>query len=135
MSCKAMIFNILMTLHSMELELDKRNSQNRHTLTNDKFDGIDTWLEASPRESLCLFTFQCWVQRMNGPIHFSKTLNSKRYVRLILLPFFDLLAKGEELYGHFIQDDSLAHNVETINKKVYTMYYEEIVCSFCSICK
>lgn len=54
--------------------------------------------------------------------HAFKTLNSKRYVRLILLPFFDVLTQSEELYGHFMQDDAIAHNVETINKKVYTMY-------------
>jgi hypothetical protein len=66
---------------------------------------------------------------------FSKALKSKCYVRLILLPFFDILTEGEELYGHFMQHVAMAHNVETISNKVYTLYYEEIVCSFCSICK
>lgn len=50
------------------------------------------------------------VQRINGPMPFSKTLNSKRCVKLILLPFFDVLTKGEELYGHFMQDGTQCGN-------------------------
>jgi hypothetical protein len=72
------------------------------------------------------------VQKINGHMPFSKILNSKCYVRLILFSFFDVLTEGEELYGHFMQDGAMTHNLGTINNKVYTLYYEEIVCSFCS---
>jgi hypothetical protein len=74
------------------------------------------------------------VQRIVGPMPFSKTLNSKRYVRLIMLPFFNVLTEGEELYWHFMQDGAMAHKVGT-NNKVYTLYCEEIIRYFCSVCK
>jgi hypothetical protein len=48
------------------------------------------------------------VRRTIQPMSFHKTINSERYVRLILSLFFSQLTDEEKLYGHFVQDNATA---------------------------
>jgi hypothetical protein len=40
---------------------------------------------------------------------FHKTVNSERYVKFILSPFFDQLTDEEKSYGHFMQVNATVH--------------------------
>jgi hypothetical protein len=46
-----------------------------------------------------------------SPCLFHETVNSERYVRLILSPFFSQMT-DEKLYGHFMKDNATARTVK-----------------------
>lgn len=52
------------------------------------------------------------ARKVIGPVFFEETINSYRYVELILLPFFQELTKEEKLYGFFMQDSTMAHTAD-----------------------
>jgi hypothetical protein len=47
--------------------------------------------------------------KITGPVCFEEALNSDYYVQFILTQFVMDFAKGEEMYGYFVQDSALAH--------------------------
>jgi hypothetical protein len=49
---------------------------------------------------------------------FHETVNSQRYVGLILSPFFGQLTDEEKSYGHFMQDNATAHSA---NKSIIAL--------------
>jgi hypothetical protein len=49
-----------------------------------------------------------WSARTIQPVSFPVTINSERYMRLILSHFFCQLT-DEKSYGHFMQDNATAH--------------------------
>jgi hypothetical protein len=46
-------------------------------------------------------------------VSFHETINSERYVRLILSPFFSQVTDEEKLYGHFMKDNATARTVNS----------------------
>jgi hypothetical protein len=52
------------------------------------------------------------ARKVIGPVFFEETINSYRYVELILLPFFQGLTEEEKLYGYFMQDGTMAHTAD-----------------------
>jgi hypothetical protein len=54
------------------------------------------------------------------PGFFHGAINSKSYVKLILSPFFDQLTADEKWYGHFMQDNAIAH---TANNSMDALAY------------
>jgi hypothetical protein len=48
-------------------------------------------------------------RRIIGPILYYETVNSDRYVRNVLEPFFEQLTDDERQYGYFQQDNATAH--------------------------
>jgi hypothetical protein len=58
------------------------------------------------------------ARRTVEPVSFHETVNSDRYVRLILSPLFGQLT-DEKSYGHFMQDNATAH---TANNSVVALH-------------
>jgi hypothetical protein len=56
-----------------------------------------------------------WCSENNGE-YFYGTINSEGYLRLILILFFDQLIEDESPYGHFMQDNDMAHKANNSMK-------------------
>jgi hypothetical protein len=68
------------------------------------------------------------VRRIIGTILFDETINSERYVRLILTLFFffDQLTKDEKTFLHFMQDNATVHTVNSM-KVLAEVFGERVV--------
>jgi hypothetical protein len=51
------------------------------------------------------------ARRIVGPVFFNETINSERYVQVILRQFFPDLTEEKRFYGWFQQDSDSAHTV------------------------
>jgi hypothetical protein len=49
------------------------------------------------------------ASRIVGPLFFENTINSERYVSVILRPFFGSITAEEKAHGYFMQDGATAH--------------------------
>jgi hypothetical protein len=63
-----MIYNIIRKLRCMGLVPYIKKSRKRHVLTEEKLDGIGTWLEASLKKSLHPLAFQCELAKSTAYI-------------------------------------------------------------------
>jgi hypothetical protein len=57
------------------------------------------------------------AHRIIGPVFFQETINSERYVRLILTPFFRELTEEEKTDGYFVQDNATTHTANHLMKE------------------
>jgi hypothetical protein len=63
--------------------------------------------------------------RIIGPKFLHKTINSERYTRLILSPFFDQMTDDEKLYGRVMQDNAMPHTTKnSINAQMISSVNE-----------
>jgi hypothetical protein len=60
-------------------------------------------------------------------VFFHETINFKRYVRLILSPFFDQLTDEEKSYGHFMQDNATAHTANNYMVALDEVFGERVI--------
>jgi hypothetical protein len=67
------------------------------------------------------------ARRIIGPVFFHETINSERYVRLILSPFFDQLTDEEKSYGHFMQDNATAHTANNSMVALDEVFGERVI--------
>jgi hypothetical protein len=60
-----------------------------------------------------------------GPIFFEDTVNSDRYVRDILEPFFQELTEEETRYGYYHQDGATAHTACNSMQRLRDVFDDE----------
>lgn len=65
--------------------------------------------------------------RILGPIFYEETINSDRYVRLILTPFFEQLVEEEKLHRHFMQDNATAHTANNSMDAIDEIFGERVI--------
>jgi hypothetical protein len=62
-----------------------------------------------------------------GPCFFHETVNSERYVILILSPFFDQQTDEDQSYGHFMQDNATAHTANNSMVALDEVFGERVI--------
>jgi hypothetical protein len=60
------------------------------------------------------------------PMSFHKTINSERYVRLILTPFFSQLT-DEKSYGYFMKDNITVHTANNSMVALDEVFSEQVI--------
>jgi hypothetical protein len=64
--------------------------------------------------------FEVWcaisAHRIHGPVFFQETINSERYVRVILNPFFRELTEEEKTYRNFYARQRNSVHRQSLNK-------------------
>jgi hypothetical protein len=60
------------------------------------------------------------VRKITGPVFYAEPINSSRYVRQIVQPFFRKLTNEEKICGHFQQDSAIVKTnknfMQTLNR-------------------
>jgi hypothetical protein len=67
------------------------------------------------------------ARRIIEPVFVHETINSERYVRLILSPFFDQLTDEEKSYGHFMQDNATVHTANNSMVALDEVFGERVI--------
>jgi inhibitor of nuclear factor kappa-B kinase subunit alpha len=67
------------------------------------------------------------ARRIIGPIFYHETVNSDRYVRHILEPFFEQLTDDERQYGYFQQDNATAHTARNSISALQEVFDDRII--------
>jgi hypothetical protein len=67
------------------------------------------------------------VKRIIGPIFYHKTVNSDRYVRNTLKPFFEQLTDDERQCGYFQQDNATAHTAQNSMSALQEVFDDRII--------
>jgi hypothetical protein len=65
--------------------------------------------------------------RIIGPVFFQETINSERYVRLILTPLFRKLTEDKKTYGYFMQDNTTAHTANHSMNEINQVFGDCVV--------
>jgi hypothetical protein len=67
------------------------------------------------------------ARQITGPIFYHETVNSDRYVRNILVPFFEQLTDDERQYGYFQHDNATAHAARNSMSALQEMFEDKII--------
>jgi hypothetical protein len=67
------------------------------------------------------------ARRITGLVIFHEAINSERYVRLILSPFYIQQTNEEKSYAHFVQDNATAHIANNSMVALDNVFGERII--------